>query len=268
MRCPHSHCANPCGRPCVKCPKHCSWQCGHTKCYSLCWEECTSRPCNEPCLEVLGCGHPCIGFCGEPCPYYCRICQRDVLDCENPGKDCFVLLEDCDHIIEANKLTAHINNKMDMFEWPDCLVCSKIITHSTRYDKQLKAAKEVALASADVECKIPILLYHLHTIFGEDFSVGWRFLDVQRKIQEILMHEKPSAAATTVLENCLLLLGDLVLIDKKLNAVDDCLGLDGMLETLILWICNHLTEASYQQISEVEMAVQTLKDKVSDYFGK
>lgn len=41
-----------------------------------CGDICNRPPCYEPCDLKLKCGHECIGFCGEPCPF-CRICQSD-----------------------------------------------------------------------------------------------------------------------------------------------------------------------------------------------
>lgn len=38
---------------------------------------CDREPCYESCKLKLQCGHECIGFCGEPCPPLCRICQKD-----------------------------------------------------------------------------------------------------------------------------------------------------------------------------------------------
>lgn len=43
----------------------------------MCGEICNRKPCYEPCKLKLKCGHECIGFCGEPCPPLCRVCQID-----------------------------------------------------------------------------------------------------------------------------------------------------------------------------------------------
>lgn len=47
------------------------------ECTKLCGEICDRSPCYEPCKLTLKCGHECIGFCGEPCPPLCRVCQND-----------------------------------------------------------------------------------------------------------------------------------------------------------------------------------------------
>lgn len=51
--------------------------CPHSKCSKLCSDLCDREPCTQPCLKRLKCDHKCIGFCGEPCPTLCRICNVD-----------------------------------------------------------------------------------------------------------------------------------------------------------------------------------------------
>nr|CAD7575429.1 unnamed protein product [Timema californicum] len=57
----------------------CSWGCVHTKCTKRCHEPCDREACIEPCKEILRCKHPCIGFCGDPCPPLCRVCDEDMV---------------------------------------------------------------------------------------------------------------------------------------------------------------------------------------------
>jgi hypothetical protein len=79
----------------------CTWACEHKKCSKLCRELCDREPCDEPCRKKLKCGHDCVspwlkifykrpwfyggltfvscrqvGFCSEPCPPLCRICDK------------------------------------------------------------------------------------------------------------------------------------------------------------------------------------------------
>ncbi|PSN54487.1 hypothetical protein C0J52_05534 [Blattella germanica] len=58
-------------------PEKCNWICEHYKCTKRCSEPCNRPPCERPCKKKLKCRHPCIGFCGEPCPKLCRICNKD-----------------------------------------------------------------------------------------------------------------------------------------------------------------------------------------------
>ena len=57
--------------------KPCESSCIHHRCRKLCYELCDREPCNEPCTKLLRCKHPCIGFCGEPCPPLCRVCDKE-----------------------------------------------------------------------------------------------------------------------------------------------------------------------------------------------
>ena len=40
---------------------------------------CDITPCDEPCEKLLKCNHPCVGFCGDPCPPLCRECDKEDL---------------------------------------------------------------------------------------------------------------------------------------------------------------------------------------------
>ena len=57
----------------------CDWGCEHRKCSKRCGEVCDIEPCTEPCKKLLKCNHPCVGFCGDPCPPLCRICNEKEL---------------------------------------------------------------------------------------------------------------------------------------------------------------------------------------------
>lgn len=75
--CEHSKCDHECGKPCVPCAEPCPLSCPHSECTKPCGQPCNRRPCNEPCPELLKCGHPCIGFCGDTCPQACRVCDKE-----------------------------------------------------------------------------------------------------------------------------------------------------------------------------------------------
>lgn len=78
-RCEHSKCNFLCSDPCSPCLEKCNWGCNHSICTKLCHEICDKKPCNKPCNKKLKCRHKCVGFCGEPCPYLCRVCNREEL---------------------------------------------------------------------------------------------------------------------------------------------------------------------------------------------
>ncbi|XP_050406862.2 NFX1-type zinc finger-containing protein 1 [Patella vulgata] len=118
---------NPCKKPCP-------WFCKHHQCGKGCSERCTLPPCEQPCEKTLGCGHICIGLCGEPCPRYCRICDAEVVTeiffgPENSPDARFVMLIDCQHIFEYNILDKFMDSTTDF----RCIICETPIKRSLRY---------------------------------------------------------------------------------------------------------------------------------------
>lgn len=88
------------------CTEPCMRKCEHVQCTAKCGEMCTTKPCTEPCQEKLPCGHDCVGFCGDPCPPLCRICNKNELQeiflgYEEDEDARFVLLMECKHVIES-----------------------------------------------------------------------------------------------------------------------------------------------------------------------
>ena len=112
-RCAHSACPLECGQACTSCREPCTWFCRHSTCTNLCSEPCNRLPCSRPCMEMIGCGHPCIGLCGEPCPTLCRICDKDqvteiLFGEEDDPSARFVQLQDCRHVIEYTALDRYM----------------------------------------------------------------------------------------------------------------------------------------------------------------
>ena len=73
--CKHSKCHLNCSDPCIPCQEPCAYKCDHFECTKTCSELCDRPVCNSPCPKQLKCKHACIGFCGEPCPPLCLICN-------------------------------------------------------------------------------------------------------------------------------------------------------------------------------------------------
>lgn len=76
------------------------------------------EPCTEPCKEVLSCGHPCVGFCGDPCPPVCRQCNKEELEeiffgFEGDQDAKFVYLLECKHVIESQGMDMWLSQKGD-----------------------------------------------------------------------------------------------------------------------------------------------------------
>lgn len=140
-RCFHSVCDRLCGELCAPCKEECSWQCEHYRCSKLCSDPCDRPRCNEPCKETLEkCGHPCIGICGEPCPSLCKICDKEIVTeilfgHEDDPDAKFVLLEDCGHIIESEKMDEYMEREDEelSIQIKTCPLCKTPIRKCLRY---------------------------------------------------------------------------------------------------------------------------------------
>ncbi|XP_045618372.1 NFX1-type zinc finger-containing protein 1 [Procambarus clarkii] len=155
-RCQHSCCRKKCGMPCELCKMNCEWECKHLKCNKLCGDKCSRKPCNQACPKKLECGHPCIGFCGDPCPPLCRVCHVDeltefmLLGYEEEHDARFVLLEDCGHTIEVQGLEGWLGQDSAEIGMKTCPKCRKPIYNNRRYQNIILETYEAVKA---VKCK-------------------------------------------------------------------------------------------------------------------
>lgn len=104
---------------------------------------CNVLPCAEPCHENLKCGHPCVGFCGDPCPILCRICDNEelteiFLGDEDEEDGIYVMLENCKHIFEHKNMDQWMELDGDEIKAKECPRCKTTITKSRRYNDILK----------------------------------------------------------------------------------------------------------------------------------
>ncbi|NXY18307.1 ZNFX1 protein, partial [Atrichornis clamosus] len=141
--CVHSKCNRKCGESCVPCAEPCEWQCQHYQCTNLCSEPCNRPRCNVPCAKVLPCGHPCVGFCGEPCPKKCLVCDHEELTqiffgFEDDPDARFVQLEDCGHVFESQGLDHYIDKDDDAIKLKVCPQCQTPIRKNLRYGTSVK----------------------------------------------------------------------------------------------------------------------------------
>ncbi|XP_034531554.1 NFX1-type zinc finger-containing protein 1 isoform X2 [Notolabrus celidotus] len=164
-RCVHSRCNKPCGEPCAPCNEPCDWQCPHQSCTKLCHEPCDRPPCTKPCEITLGCGHPCIGLCGDKCPSKCRVCDReDVTEIffgmEDDPEACFIQLEDCGHIIEYSAMDTYMgmddNQQGDdggevAIKLKECPKCRTPIRKNLRYGCHINSSlAEIEMVKAKI----------------------------------------------------------------------------------------------------------------------
>nr|CAD7434131.1 unnamed protein product [Timema monikensis] len=122
----------------------CSWGCVHTKCTKRYHEPCDREACIEPCKEILKCKHPCIGFCGDPCPPLCRVCDEDEVTAiffgfEDEENARFVYLEDCKHTVESQGLETWLEKTESEISMKVCPFCKTSITKTQRYTNLIKA---------------------------------------------------------------------------------------------------------------------------------
>ncbi|XP_072385751.1 NFX1-type zinc finger-containing protein 1-like isoform X2 [Diabrotica undecimpunctata] len=143
-RCKHSKCNKLCGEPCTKCKEACVRQCHHQKCKRRCGDICNVPPCYEPCRKkIRQCRHPCIGFCGDPCPPLCRICNAEELTefffgTEDEEDARFVLLVDCGHILESSGMEQWLESDDDQIKPKVCPKCKTVIKLTQRYSEYVK----------------------------------------------------------------------------------------------------------------------------------
>ncbi|XP_063233035.1 NFX1-type zinc finger-containing protein 1-like [Bacillus rossius redtenbacheri] len=147
FRCRHSRCSNKCGEACTPCTEQCGWRCEHMRCTRKCHEICNREPCTEPCRKVLECGHACIGFCGEPCPPLCRVCDAEEVTTiffgtEQEEDARFVYLEDCRHVLESEGLEQWMQQSDSEIKMKVCPVCTTPITKTQRYMNVVKRVYE------------------------------------------------------------------------------------------------------------------------------
>ncbi|XP_021272759.1 NFX1-type zinc finger-containing protein 1 isoform X1 [Numida meleagris] len=141
--CVHSRCKKKCGERCSPCAEPCEWRCQHYQCTNLCHEPCNRPRCNVPCTKLLRCGHPCIGFCGEPCPKKCLVCDHEEVTqiffgFEDDEDARFVQLEDCGHIFESQGLDRYMDEDDDVIKLKVCPTCQTPVRKSLRYGTIVK----------------------------------------------------------------------------------------------------------------------------------
>ncbi|XP_066564198.1 NFX1-type zinc finger-containing protein 1 isoform X2 [Amia ocellicauda] len=144
--CSHSQCNKKCGEVCYPCTLPCTWACEHHKCTKPCGEECDRPRCNEPCGKILECSHPCMGLCGEECPWKCRLCNKADLTeiffgTEEAPDARFVVLSDCSHIFEVTGMDHYMDSESDEQQLVQLKVCPRCrvpILRNSRYNNVIK----------------------------------------------------------------------------------------------------------------------------------
>lgn len=96
------------------------------------------------CSEILICKHQCIGICGEVCPNFCVICDKQrllkIFKGKPFGDKVFIQLEECGHLFDVNVLDKKIDDKQKfaLIELLRCPSCDKPIYKSHIYGNLIK----------------------------------------------------------------------------------------------------------------------------------
>ncbi|XP_062853233.1 NFX1-type zinc finger-containing protein 1 [Trichomycterus rosablanca] len=203
-RCVHSKCEKKCGQPCVPCNEPCQWQCSHHSCSKLCHEPCDRPPCYEKCDQILKCGHPCIGLCGDPCPNKCRICHREEVTeiffgPEDEPDATFIQLEDCKHIIETSAMDVIMGMDEDQgadldqraIRLKECPRCRTPIRRNVRYGTHVnrslaeieKVKEQINGQPSEIKLKQDELLQHLMASNNLRQQFITEFFKIREKLQ-------------------------------------------------------------------------------------
>ncbi|XP_073443907.1 NFX1-type zinc finger-containing protein 1-like isoform X2 [Dendrobates tinctorius] len=214
--CFHGKCLQKCSEPCTPCTKPCGWKCKHKMCTRLCWEPCDREACDEPCRKKLKCGHPCIGFCGEPCPKKCRVCDADEVQeliFGNEGKPDarFVQLMDCPHFFEVTKFYEWMARKEDdqVIKLKSCLKCLKPIRKCLRFSNLIK--KTLSDMEKIKESIVYKWMSNLEMFLSENDTELCYFPQLDKTVQQL--HE------CNLTLHSLMLVGEKITFWQKLGAI-------------------------------------------------
>ncbi|CAL8071440.1 unnamed protein product [Orchesella dallaii] len=150
--CEHRSCPYECGVPCeLTCDEPCTYRCDHSACTKKCSEVCDKKLCYEPCQVVLKCGHPCIGFCGEICPPFCKVCDPEKIQddpfCQKTEVDPnsrFLYLPNCGHCLDSVSLDKWLLvGSSDAIQPTRCPLCLTRITNLRRYSAILNENRKL-----------------------------------------------------------------------------------------------------------------------------
>ncbi|XP_061543897.1 NFX1-type zinc finger-containing protein 1 [Phycodurus eques] len=276
--CVHSKCMKTCGEPCTPCNEPCACQCPHQSCSKLCHEPCDRPPCTQTCAQTLGCGHPCIGLCGDKCPNKCRICHEDeVTDIffgmEDEPEARFIQLEDCGHIIEHTSMDTymgvddknHANEEGQVaIKLKECPKCRTPIRKNLRYGSHINRSltaiemvkkkingDQVDMKKRSGELKISFLGLCGQGMLGED-----QYLHMER----ILTSNHVTVNDIWVLENKLNFLLKIqklqTVVRNETNAEVD--KFRNTIDIFLLWVNNFHQKFTEQQIFDLQREVQRL----------
>ncbi|XP_041040924.1 NFX1-type zinc finger-containing protein 1-like [Carcharodon carcharias] len=258
-RCWHGQCQKKCREACDPCLKPCPWRCRHYQCGLACFEECDRPRCDQPCDQMLPCGHPCVGLCGEACPTLCRLCHAAELTATFFGSEGdpdarFVVLEDCGHVLEVSGMDGLMAERPRPLQLETCPKCRTSIRWHSRYNMAIKRrwhginqVKSITLGSSqEIEEKKQQLT---ESIIAASINLHYmeQRYDIRKKVE--VSQSLPELAA---LERALGIFRFLDMVRKQAKACTAArqVSLELMLTRLDWWLGNRRVTFTSQQLSE------------------
>ncbi|XP_046738003.1 NFX1-type zinc finger-containing protein 1-like [Diprion similis] len=280
VKCRHNRCNKKCGEPCTPCKEKCGWGCPHSKCTKRCFEFCDREPCNEECPKLLKCGHSCVGFCGEPCPPLCRICNKEelmeefFLGNEDEPNARFILLEDCGHCIESEGLMKWVSERSDPIQIKTCPRCKTFVSKCMRIMNQIKT--DVADVQA-IKKKIfgdQTWLLNQQQLFLKEIKrmqenrISQNFLDLNNflrvlhtKVLPMTKKKRRQVLDVRATETTKITLNILQHIIEKLENIDPTITIYPWLNNQVVMLVQSLSirgQISNQEINDIEKELQRL----------
>lgn len=279
-RCIHSSCNKPCGQPCSPCIEPCYWKCPHQSCNKLCHEPCDRPPCTQPCDKTLGCGHPCIGLCGDKCPSKCRICNHDEVTeiffgTEDDPEARFIQLEDCGHIIEYTAMDTYMgmddNQQANQGEQvaiklKECPKCRTPIRKNLRYGSHInESLAKIEMVKEKISGAQREIEEYRHTLqnLWNDNLLAYKLDQVKEymSINDQLERKYLSANDLWVMENkmdFLVRVAKLRKIQKENTSFVQSYKLGKHVKEFVRWLDSSHQKFTDQQVFDLQRELQRL----------
>jgi len=141
-------------------------------------ETCSRERCGELCYQILECGHPCVGLCGERCPDACIICTPT----KTYFDDSFLQVD----VQNVKGMDHHVSAICDRSEFGllTCPYCRSIIyNYPLRYSNEMKGLMEIL---AKLKTKISLALSKVELAAIKDEVIQMK-LDICQDLRDRLL---------------------------------------------------------------------------------
>ncbi|NWH86348.1 ZNFX1 protein, partial [Aegithalos caudatus] len=267
--CIHSKCKKKCWERCVPCAEPCEWQCQHYQCTNLCSEPCNRPRCNVPCAKMLPCGHPCVGFCGEPCPKKCLVCDHEELTqiffgFEDDPDARFVQLEDCGHVFESQGLDHYMDEDDDVIKLKVCPLCQIPIRKNLRYGtsvkRQVEKIEQVKQKIQGPAQEIESNRQRLRAALARNIVLRSNLYPKYVMLEDKLKAFPLSAKSIGLIENLLNFYERVADLTQSMNKIDENerKGLRKRLDEVKEWLDMQRISFTAQELTDLQSEIQRL----------